>query len=357
MAVTADLLDIGIVGLGGMGTRHAAHLDDFGANIVGGADVIAEPRESFTDQFDAPTYTTHENLYEEAAPDAVLVTTPNAFHAPAAVAALKRDIPVLVEKPLADTLENAIRIKDAADASEAFCMVGFHNRFCAAADLFQEFESRGQFGEIQQVEANYLRRRGIPALGSWFTTKELSGGGALIDVGVHALDFALYLSGFPEVSEVSGTTRTAFGNRYDYADSDDRNANWDPETFDVEDSATAFIRCENGTTISLDVSWAANCESSKDVAVRGTAAGATLSMGGNTVSIIETGPECHEHYADTEYEASPGTTGHRAQDELFLQAVAESEVPDMNTIEEGLTVQRVLDAIYRSSEAGTSVPI
>jgi len=354
-----DPTRVGIVGLGGMGTRHATNLEEFGAEIVGGADVMADARASFSEDFGTETYESHEALYDEAAPDAVVITTPNAFHAPAAVAALERDIAALVEKPLADTVQNAIRIKDAADASGAFCMVGFHNRFCAAADLYREFDDRGRFGDVQHVEANYLRRRGIPGLGSWFTTKELSGGGALVDIGVHALDFALYLLDFPKVTDVSGVTRTAFGDRDDYADPDGWCSHWDQteNTFDVEDSATALVRCENGATISLDVAWATNREPSTGVTLRGTDAGASLSIGGDTLSVNETGTGSHDHYADTEYEASDDVSGHRAEDELFLRAVADGTAPEANTVEQGLLVQRVLDAIYRSAEDGSSVSL
>jgi predicted dehydrogenase len=342
-----------------MGTLHAEHLDDIGATIVGGADVMADARESFTDEFDVPTFGDHEELYDETAPDAVVITTPNAFHAPAAVEALERDVAVLVEKPLADTLQNAIRIKDAADASDAFCMVGFHNRFCAAADLFHELDREGRFGEFQHVEVNNIRRRGIPGIGSWFTTNELSGGGALIDIGVHALDFALYLLGYPDVTDVSGTTRAAFGNRENYADPDGwcSNRNQDGVTFDVDDSATAFIRCENGTTISLEVAWATNREGASDVTVRGTDAGATLSIGGDTLQINETGTRPHDHYSDTEYEGDRETRTYRAEDELFVRSVADGTAPETNTVEEALTVQRLLDAIYRSSETGSAVTL
>ncbi|WP_284440237.1 Gfo/Idh/MocA family protein [Haloarcula marina] len=358
MATTSDNLEIGVVGLGGMGTNHASNAVDLGA-VVAGADVMAPARESFAAEFDAPTYENHEALYDEADPDGVVITTPNAFHAPAAVAALERDIPVLVEKPLANTMENARDIEAAANGSDAFCMVGFHNRFCGAADLYKEFDAQGRFGEIQHVEANYLRRRGIPGIGSWFTTKELSGGGALIDIGVHALDFALYLAGFPEVESVNGTTRSDFGTRSDYADPDGWSGHWDSDDdiFDVDDSATAFIRCKNGTTITLDISWATNREATNGTVVRGTEAGASLQLCDDTLRVFESGTTAGDHHADAEYTVSRDKIGHEAGDELFLQAISAGEAPETNTLEEGLAVQRVLDAIYRSSETGELVSL
>ena len=352
-----ESVKVGVIGLGGMGTTHASNIAETSATIAAGADVVPDIRDSFEERFDADVFAEFETMLEEVALDGVVVATPNAFHAPAAVAALERDIPVLVEKPLADTLENAERIAEAAAESEAFGMVGFHNRFCASADLFREFHARGDFGDIEHIEANYLRRRGIPGLGSWFTSKELSGGGALIDIGVHVLDFALYLAGSPAVTDVSGVTRTSFGNRKEYADPDNWGSNWDQadQNFDVEDSATAFIRCENGTTITLDVSWATNREPNAGVVVRGTDAGASLSLGGDTLSINTTGTDGHDHYAESEYSAKRDPSGHRAEDELFVECLATGETPGTNTIEEGLNIQRVLDAIYRSSEAGHSV--
>ena len=121
---------------------------------------MADARASFGAEFDAETYESHEALYDEATPNAVAITTPNTFHAPAAVAALERDIAVLVEKPLADTVESAARIKDAADASDAFCMVGFHNRFRNPVEVVKAYQEEGRFGRTRHVEANYVRRRG-----------------------------------------------------------------------------------------------------------------------------------------------------------------------------------------------------
>ncbi|PSQ25199.1 hypothetical protein BRD06_06915 [Halobacteriales archaeon QS_9_67_15] len=188
---------------------------------------------------------------------------------------------------------------------------------------------------------------------------EIAGGGALADIGVHALDFALYLFDFPKMTDVSGVTRTAFGDRDDYADPDgwcfhrDQTEN----TFDAKDSATALVRCENGATISPDVSWVTNRETNTGVTVRGTDAGASLALGGDTLSVNETEAGSRDHYADTEYEANDEVSGHRAEDELSLRVVTDGTAPGTNTVEDGLLVQRVLDATYRSAKQGSSVTL
>lgn len=203
-----DGIGIGIVGLGGMGNLHARSVQELGATIVAGADLVSEQRNQFADKFGARTYETHEELVTDGAVDAVIVTTPNRFHEPIAVTALEAGCHVLVEKPLAHTLESAERIAEAAAREDGICMVGFHNRHAASMAMFDEQHASGRFGELTHVEANYVRRRGVPGPGSWFTSPELAGGGALLDIGVHALDLALYALDFPEVVEVSGVTRT-----------------------------------------------------------------------------------------------------------------------------------------------------
>ncbi|WP_276257111.1 Gfo/Idh/MocA family protein [Halomontanus rarus] len=358
----SERVRVGVVGLGGMGTNHAGNVVDFGHEVVAGTDVVPEIRDAFAAEFDVPTYETYEDMYVREDLDAVIVTTPNKFHEPATVAALECDYDVLCEKPLADDLAGAERIADAAAESEGFCMVGFHNRFSTPMTLFKEQQAAGRFGEITHVEANYVRRRGIPGVGSWFTSKELAGGGALIDIGVHVLDLALHALEFPEIVEVTGVTRSDFGGRTDYADPDGFADHWDGdgETFDVDDSVTAYVRCADGTTISLNVSWAANRATKDDLVVQGTDAGAEFSLHDDALTIFETGTEGGDHYADTELTGSLEPAGHAAEDRRFLEAVLAGEAPDINTVEQGLTVQRVIDAIYRSSEDGEAkrlVPI
>lgn len=348
---------VGIVGLGGMGTLHGHNLRELGANVVAGADLLPEQRRTFAEEFGARTYESHDDLVRDDAVDAVVVTTPNRFHEPIAVAALEADRHVLVEKPLAHTLESAERIAEAAERSNAFCMVGFHNRHAASTTMFDAQRERGRFGTVTHVEANYVRRRGVPGPGSWFTNEDLAGGGALIDIGVHALDLALYVLDFPTVEEVSGVTRTTFGTREEYADPDQFGARWNAqaETYDVDDSVTAFIRLEGGRTIVLEAAWATNRAPTSEFVVRGTDAGARFDVGDTSLSIREAGTAGGDHYADVELTGDASQTGYREQDAAFLEAIAAGEPPEKNTLEEALVVQRVVDAIYRSSETGQAV--
>lgn len=345
---------VGIVGLGGMGRHHAEIITGLGHEVVAGADVVSDIRERFAEEFSAATYETHGELYEEEALDAVVITTPNKFHEPAAIGALESGYSVLCEKPLAHSLAAAERIAATARTAEGFCMVGFHNRFTTPASIFKEYQAEGRFGDITHIQANYVRRRGIPGVGSWFTNEELSGGGALIDIGVHVLDFALYLLDFPEIIEVTGVTRSDFGMREDYADPDGWGGNWDTasSTFDVDDSTTAFIRCADGQTITLEVSWAAQQTPTTECVVRGTEAGAEFDLHDDSITLIESGKQGVDHYSDTRISGKLDPSGHEAEDSLFLESVADDEAPQLNTVEQGLTVQRIIEAIYRSSEEG-----
>ena len=346
---------LGAVGLGGLGSIELgiyAEMDD--VEVVAGADVSEGAREAFTAEYDAPAYESHEEMYDREDLDAVIVTTPNKYHEPVAVGALENGLNVLVEKPLAHTLDSAERIAETAQAAEGFCMVGFHYRFSGASSMFKAYQRKGQFGEIKHIEANYVRRRGIPAPGSWFTNRELAGGGALLDLGVHAVDLALYLLDFPEVTEVVGETRSEFGADEQYADPDNWSSEWTvgSETFDVDDSVSAFLKCENGATVSLESAWATNRESIDEFTVRGTESGARFQMGEDDLTIFDTGLDGGDHYIDSEQTAHPEVTGWRAESKTFLDAVLAGQPPVQNSVEEGVQVQRVLDAIYESSERG-----
>jgi len=344
---------VGIVGLGGIGTNHANHLRDHAeqAVLAGGMDVDATARKTFAADLSVETYADHEDLYRTV--DAVIVTTPNRFHEEYAVAALEAGLPVLVEKPLAHTLDSAERIAAAAADAEEFCMVGFHNRFDPAVEALAAYREDGFFGSIQHVDATYLRRRGIPGQGTWFTSRDVAGGGALIDLGVHSLDLALSLTGFPEVVEVGGVTRTTFGQRDDYVDVRD----WGIEegTFDVEDSVIAQVRTADGTTISLDVAWAANRDPEKSIRLRGTDGGAFLDFREN-LRLYDSSDARIDHHRTTDVEVAD-REAFAAEQAMFVDSVASGDPPARNTVDQALTVQRVMDAIYRSSERGLAVQL
>ncbi|WP_306053374.1 Gfo/Idh/MocA family protein [Natronococcus wangiae] len=349
---------LGVVGLGFMGQTHATNAETFGHDVVAGADLIATTREEFAQTYGATVYEEFEAMYEAEELDAVAVSTPNAFHEPAVVAALEHGYDVFCEKPLANDLESAERIAAAAADADGFCIVNFHNRVSTAPEVFKDYQEEGLFGDITHVDANYVRRRGIPGVGSWFTNQELSGGGAVVDIGVHAIDFALYLMEYPAVEEVFATTRTEFGHRDGYVDPGDWYDETEEAVFDVEDSATAMIRCEDDRTISLEVTWAANQAETNDFVVRGTDAGAELELGGEELTMYQAGKQGTDHLLDSTLTGGElDYTGWEGSDRRFLATVEAGEAPERNTVEQALTVQRVIDAIYRSAEEGVSVPV
>jgi len=351
---TESTVQIGIVGLGGIGHHHADRLEDYDAELAGGVDISGEARRKFGEKYSVPTYEDDEALYSVA--DAVLITTPNRFHEQYAVAALEAGCDVLLEKPLAHSLESAERIVEAAHAAEGFCMVGFNNRFAAPVEVIKQYQAEGRFGEFSHIEANYVRRRGIPGRGSWFTSTEVAGGGSLIDIGVHAIDLALYFLDFPTITEVSGTTRSQFGTREDYAYVEMWGDDIGPQGFDVDDSASAFLRTESGQTVSLDVAWATNRPTNDEFVLRGTKAGARLDRASHDLTIYEANAAGTDHLTDAEIQTQGGDT-HKAELRYFIDHIAAGEPPERNTVEEGLAVQRIIDAIYRSSEQGEAVSL
>ena len=348
---------IGIVGLGGMGTHHARNVADLDADVVAGSDVVTEARDDFAREFDAVTFDDFETMLDEMDLDAVVITTPNKFHEPAATAALERDVAVLCEKPLAHSLEAAERIVEADAASDAFCMVGFSNRFAAAPSLFKAYQDDGEFGDVEAIEGAFVRRRGVPGVGSWFTNHDLSGGGALIDIGVHAIDYALYLAEFPDVVEVTGVTRDTFIADDAYVDPENFAGNWDTGDGrrDVDDSVTALLRCADDTTINLEIAWATNREPDHEFHVRGTDGGARLEIGGDDLHLLGSDDRATDHHRDTTLSGDLDRDRYYEEAATFLEGVRTGERPDINHVEEGLQVQRVIDAIYESSERGTSV--
>ncbi len=353
MIDTRSDIKAGIVGLGNIGQYHAERLVELGVTLAGGMDVSAEARTRFARRYDVDVYDDHDELYDTI--NAVIITTPNKYHEEYAVDAFERNLHVLLEKPLGHSTESAQRIADAAAESDGVSMVGFNNRFANTVRIVKNRIERGTLGDVTHIEANYVRRRGIPGRGSWFTRRNIAGGGALIDLGVHAIDLALYLLGYPPVEEVNGVTRSEFGDREEYAYLEMWADDAGPEGFDVDDSATAFIRCAGNRTISLEVAWATNRPATHEFIARGTDAAARFDLLEGDLSVYSASKAGADHLEDTTIETRHNDTHSDEQRAFFDQIVGNGDGD--GTIDEALTVQSVIGAIYESSEKGHTITI
>lgn len=352
---TIPSLRVGIIGLGNIGRYHAERLQRLGQTIVGGVDTAEEARQSFAEDFDTRAFGKFSDLFDQNV-DCIVITTPNKYHEQYAAMALERDIPVLIEKPLAHTCESAEQIVAAENASEAFCMVGFHKRFINGVDALRDRIAGHELGEIHHIEANYIRRRGIPGRGGWFTHDATSGGGALIDIGIHALDLALYFLDFSQIQSVDATILSEFGPREDYTYLEMWGDDYGPDRYDVEDSVRAFLRSITGASISLNTAWAANQPDDTTITVTGSKGGARLDHETGELELYTVANSGKPQLLTTRVETRKEDP-HRKEQQEFLEAVANGTPPRRSTVEEGYYMQKVIDAIYTAGETGERAPL
>ncbi len=250
---------IGIVGGGAIAASHIEGMRGAGCEVVALADPFEPARTRAAEKFNLKTFATFAEMRAAEKLDAVSVCTPNSLHAPVAIEALKAGLSVLCEKPPATSLAAAIEMRKAARDSGKLLMMGFNQRFDAPAQEIARLRDKGMFGDIYHAKAAWIRRRGIPGMGGWFTTKALAGGGPCYDIGIHVLDRTWFLMGRPKPVAVSGAAYAKFGNIEKYV----CEGMWaGPRklggTCDTEDFACGFVRFENGATMQVEVSWAAN---------------------------------------------------------------------------------------------------
>lgn len=290
--------------------------------------------------------TNYEDLLGSAAVDAVVVALPNAMHAPVAAAALHAGKHVLCEKPMARSAPEAETILAAARQSGRKLMIHFNYRFTPTAMALYRYVQAGDLGELYHARSWWHRTRGIPGLGSWFTRKELAGGGPLVDLGVHRLDLALWYLGYPRAVSVTGATYSALGTDI---------AMRQGKAYEVEDMASAFVRFENGASLVLEASWAANGEHREEMLtqVYGT-------KGGMIHRNVNAGYEFEARVFREEHGSYVAATPQilpadlESAQEHFARCILQDATP-IASGEHGLEVMRVLDAVYASAQRGAEV--
>lgn len=346
------MLRFGIVGAGMI-----AQYGFDGITASGTAEVtaIADPHQGRAQEF-ARRNDVHQvlsdaqDIFRNSSIDAVYIATPTVYHAPYAIAALQAGKHVLLEKPFAFSFADARRVVDAAAASGKAFMLGMNFRFEKGAQQVRALAERGYFGDIHRIRAIWRRRSGAPRLGTWFGNKKLAGGGCLMDIGVHVIDMALWTSMSFDVASVSAAVYSKFGGR------GLGEGGWGASTpeglsFDVEDSASAFLRMRNGATVQVEVSWVAHQreDDAHDVELLGTDAGACVASG----EIYRTDPDLSAPVDITRL-GVPLAYPHCSKFVNFVRSILGEETLCVTT-DQALAVQRVVDAAYQSAASGREV--
>ena len=292
-------------------------------------------------------YTDEQTMLQELPEiDAVSICTWNSAHAPCTILALSYGKHVLCEKPMAMNATEARAMIDASKKYGKKLMVGFVRRFGNDAAITKDFIDAGNLGEVYYAKTTYLRRNGCP--GGWFGDKSRSGGGPLIDLGVHVIDLARYLMGAPKPVSVYGATFNHIGKRENLKDKAAYNIRGKgKEVFDVEDMATALIRFDNGAVLSVEASF--NLHIKKDtgtIELFGSKGGAKLSPE------FELYTEMNDYLVDVNLNM-PSALSFEGLFENEINYYVDSILNDRDLssiAEDGCTLMKILDAIYRSAE-------
>ncbi len=352
-------IKMAVIGCGGIanGVHFPAYQKLDTVELVAVCDIKVEKAKAAAEKFGVPAfYEDYNEVLEIEGLDAIDICTPNYLHSQIAVKALKKGINVFCEKPDAVSVAEAKKMKAAAEASGKVLMVMRNNRYMACSRFLKQYIEDGKMGDIYAARCGWQRRRGIPGKGGWFTTKEQSGGGPLIDLGVHMIDLTMWLMGNPKPVAVSGCTYTKFADT-DVSDSvhsafGEKAANG---TFDVEDLAMGFIRFDNGACLQIEFSWASNIErENRFFELRGSKSGATWRDVENKLKIFS------EDYGKT-VDYLPNLTANPLPDHAsniahFVDVLINGAEPQF-VPEQGLNMVKILEAIYKSAKTGKEVQL
>lgn len=351
----AGKVKIGVIGIGAIGSLHVDALKKVPhAEVAAICDGQPERLEAKGKQYGVSRlFADHREMLKEDL-DAVIVATPNATHCPQTLDALKAGKNVLCEKPMALSAREAQKMVQAAKAAGKFIQIGMVQRLRGEAQVLKECITNGDLGRIYHTRVVLCRRRGVPGLGGWFTTKSMAGGGCLIDIGVHFFDLAMWLADTWKPQRVSASTHAEFGPRmkgYTFT------RMWaGPPRYegvcDVEDYAAGFVRFQKDCTLSFQISWAANVAQENFVEVIGTKGGVRTGQSKESMMLLT---EHGGRIADI-------ATQYVETDHFLLQAqnfvgAVQGKNPPQATGEQGLAVMKLLDAIYRSARQGREVTV
>jgi predicted dehydrogenase len=345
-----EKIKVAIIGCGQIARN--AHLPAYQANadlaeVKYFVDIIPERAQQLCEKYGSGTaLTDYHDILNDPEIQCVSVCTPNYVHAPIAIDFLNAGKHVLCEKPAAVNSELAAQMQKAADDNGKILNIGVCNRFNTAVCKVAELIEQGELGDLYHVYCSFRAHRSIPGLGGPFTTKELAGGGALIDWGVHYLDLIFYCINQPAVKTVSAATYSVLGKAMEnyvyesmWAGPPDYKG-----TYDVEEFVTGLIRTE-GPTISLNGAWAQNIgESATFIEFLGDKGGIKLQYGGNFVLYSTK----NGMLTETKYTYATENMYNAEVRDFLIKAP--QGIKTKANIDCAIVTSRLMDMIYKSAE-------
>ena len=356
-------LRIGIIGTGGIAGSHiASYKKQPDVEVVAGADLIPGKAEKFfkDNEVEAKAFTDYKEMIDTMNLDAVSVCTYNRTHAECTIYALEHGLPVLLEKPMTVTLEEAIAIREAEKKSGKIVSVGFQPRFDANMQMIKKIVQSGELGRIYYVQTGGGRRHGIPV--SWsetFIENDKAGLGALGDIGCYSIDLVMNALGNPKPLTVTGTATDYFGTTPEaYAQVGKPEC---AKKFSVDDFASAYIRLEGGIILDFRIAWYMHLDTPGDTIIMGTKGSlripSTDCWNGSFNKPMTIYHDVAGEPVETVVPLLPATTDlFDRKIRSFLNAVitgGEAPVPTSQIIYN----QAILNGIQRSSDCGHEVEI
>lgn len=343
-------MKIAVIGCGTIANNAhiPAYMKNLDAEIKYFCDIIPERAEAAVEKYGCGTAVVdyHEVLADPKI-EAVSVCTPNNMHPIIAIDALRAGKNVLCEKPAARTYAEALEMQKVQHETGKVLNIGVVNRFNDSVNKIKQYIDSGALGDVYHVYVSFRNHRNIPGLGGAFTTKDISGGGVLIDWGVHFLDIVMYCCGDPKPLTVSGEAFSKLGRdmkNYAYLGMWAGPPQYDG-TYDVDDSVAGIIRT-SGPVITLNGAWAQNIGVDEMfIDFIGDKGGIRLQYG-NTFKVYTA-----EHRTLVEYEPKFNTTP-MFENEInsFLRCIKTGEKLPSH-IDTVVITAKMMQAIYDSSEA------
>jgi len=355
------LTKVGIIGCGGIANgKHMPSLKKTGmCEMVAFCDLIEERAKKAAAEYGAEgakIYTDYKKLLKDPAIEVVHVCTPNRSHSKIAVDALNAGKHVMCEKPMAINYKEAMKMVEAAKANDKLLTIGYQQRNRPDSIYLKAECEKGTLGDIYFAKARSVRRRGVPTWGVFLNEYE-QGGGALIDIGTHALDLCLWMMGDWDVNYVAGTS-------YHKHNKDTQTANmfgdWDTNEFTADDASFGFIVMKSGATIFLEATWVLNTLDQEEAKCQlcGTKAGADM-VDGLRINGVKNN---RQYFEKPDFNA--GGVAFFEGNQAGSPADIEAKIW-MNAVngkgkllvlpEQAATVTRCLDAVYESARTGKPV--